>query len=146
MGDDIFMNIDDALDRARAHVATRTTGSGPAIAALVCCLTNRRAKARIAAPLGAAIFFQDLESDQPGGSDRRISLFPAATPSPTLKPERDRGTGADERQQPYDRRCDESRASAGDDGCQRTLRRIHVTKPTRDEVLRLRKPYDHRCR
>ena len=29
MGDDIFMNIDDALDRARAHVATRTTGSMP---------------------------------------------------------------------------------------------------------------------
>jgi SulP family sulfate permease len=27
MGDDIFMNIDDALDRARAHVATRTSGS-----------------------------------------------------------------------------------------------------------------------
>ena len=33
MGDDIFMNIDDALDRARAHVATRTTGSAPAITA-----------------------------------------------------------------------------------------------------------------
>jgi SulP family sulfate permease len=29
MGEDIFMNIDDALDRARAHVATRTTGSEP---------------------------------------------------------------------------------------------------------------------
>jgi sulfate permease, SulP family len=29
MGEDIFMNIDDALDRARAHVATRTTGSTP---------------------------------------------------------------------------------------------------------------------
>jgi SulP family sulfate permease len=29
LGDDIFMNIDDALDRARAHVATRTTGSNP---------------------------------------------------------------------------------------------------------------------
>jgi SulP family sulfate permease len=29
MSDDIFMNIDDALDRARAHVATRTTGSQP---------------------------------------------------------------------------------------------------------------------
>ena len=27
MGDDMFMNIDDALDRAKAHVATRTTGS-----------------------------------------------------------------------------------------------------------------------
>jgi SulP family sulfate permease len=33
MGDDIFMNIDDALDTARAHVATRTTGSAPAITA-----------------------------------------------------------------------------------------------------------------
>jgi SulP family sulfate permease len=33
MSDDIFMNIDDALDRARAHVATRTTGSAPAITA-----------------------------------------------------------------------------------------------------------------
>jgi SulP family sulfate permease len=31
MGDDMFMNIDDALDRARAHVAMRTTGSGPAV-------------------------------------------------------------------------------------------------------------------
>ena len=29
MGEDVFMNIDDALDRARAHVATRTTGSQP---------------------------------------------------------------------------------------------------------------------
>ena len=27
MSDDIFMNIDDAIDRARAHTATRTTGS-----------------------------------------------------------------------------------------------------------------------
>ena len=27
IGDDIFMSIDDALDRARAHVATRTSGS-----------------------------------------------------------------------------------------------------------------------
>src|SRR5499427_8669922 len=33
MGDDIFMNIDDALDRARAHVATRTSGSMPAFGA-----------------------------------------------------------------------------------------------------------------
>jgi SulP family sulfate permease len=32
MGDDMFMNIDEALDRARAHVATRTTGSHPAAA------------------------------------------------------------------------------------------------------------------
>jgi SulP family sulfate permease len=31
LGDDIFMNIDDALDRARAHAATRTTGSQPAV-------------------------------------------------------------------------------------------------------------------
>jgi SulP family sulfate permease len=31
LGSDVFMNIDDALDRARAHVATRTTGSHPAI-------------------------------------------------------------------------------------------------------------------
>jgi hypothetical protein len=30
MSEDVFMNIDDALDRARAHVATRTTGSLPA--------------------------------------------------------------------------------------------------------------------
>jgi sulfate permease, SulP family len=30
MGDDVFIDIDDALDRARAHVATRTTGSQPA--------------------------------------------------------------------------------------------------------------------
>jgi SulP family sulfate permease len=30
MGDDIFMNIDDALDCARAHVSMRTTGSSPA--------------------------------------------------------------------------------------------------------------------
>jgi SulP family sulfate permease len=30
MGDDMFMNIDDALDRARAHVETRTTGAHPA--------------------------------------------------------------------------------------------------------------------
>jgi sulfate permease, SulP family len=30
MGDDIFMDIDDALERARAHVATRTTGQMPA--------------------------------------------------------------------------------------------------------------------
>jgi SulP family sulfate permease len=29
LGDDMFMDIDDALDRARAHVATRTTGSTP---------------------------------------------------------------------------------------------------------------------
>ena len=29
LGDDIFMDIDDALDCARAHVATRTTGSTP---------------------------------------------------------------------------------------------------------------------
>jgi sulfate permease, SulP family len=29
MGDDMFMNIDDALDRARAHVETRTTGGHP---------------------------------------------------------------------------------------------------------------------
>jgi sulfate permease, SulP family len=29
LGDDIVMNIDDALDRARAHVATRTTDSMP---------------------------------------------------------------------------------------------------------------------
>jgi SulP family sulfate permease len=29
LGDDVFMDIDDALDRARAHVATRTTGSMP---------------------------------------------------------------------------------------------------------------------
>ena len=29
MGEDVFMNIDDALDRARAHVATRTTGTQP---------------------------------------------------------------------------------------------------------------------
>ena len=29
LGDDIFMNIDDALDRAREHVATRTTGTAP---------------------------------------------------------------------------------------------------------------------
>jgi hypothetical protein len=27
------MNIDDALDRARAHVSTRTTGSHPAVGA-----------------------------------------------------------------------------------------------------------------
>jgi SulP family sulfate permease len=33
MGDDIFMNIDDALDRARAHVATRTSGALPAVGA-----------------------------------------------------------------------------------------------------------------
>jgi len=33
MGDDIFMNIDDALDRARAHVATRTSGVVPAVGA-----------------------------------------------------------------------------------------------------------------
>jgi SulP family sulfate permease len=33
MGDDIFMNIDDALDRARAHVATRTSGVLPAVGA-----------------------------------------------------------------------------------------------------------------
>src|SRR4051812_13039696 len=33
MGDDIFMNIDDALDRARAHLATRTSGSMPAVGA-----------------------------------------------------------------------------------------------------------------
>jgi len=33
MGDDIFMNIDDALDRARAHVATRTSGVVPAFGA-----------------------------------------------------------------------------------------------------------------
>ena len=32
MGDDIFMDIDDALDRARDHVATRTTGTVPAVA------------------------------------------------------------------------------------------------------------------
>ena len=31
MASDIFMNIDDALDHARAHVAMRTTGSAPAI-------------------------------------------------------------------------------------------------------------------
>jgi SulP family sulfate permease len=30
MSDDIFMNIDDAIDWARAHVATRTTGTTPA--------------------------------------------------------------------------------------------------------------------
>jgi sulfate permease, SulP family len=30
LGEDIFMNIDDALDRAREHVATRTTGTTPA--------------------------------------------------------------------------------------------------------------------
>jgi SulP family sulfate permease len=30
MSDDILMNIDDAIDRARAHVAMRTTGSTPA--------------------------------------------------------------------------------------------------------------------
>ena len=30
LGDDIFMDIDDALDRARDHVATRTTGTAPA--------------------------------------------------------------------------------------------------------------------
>jgi len=29
LGDDIFMDIDDALDRARDHVATRTTGTAP---------------------------------------------------------------------------------------------------------------------
>ena len=29
LGEDMFMDIDDALDRARAHVATRTTGSIP---------------------------------------------------------------------------------------------------------------------
>ena len=29
LGEDMFMDIDDALDRARAHVATRTTGSTP---------------------------------------------------------------------------------------------------------------------
>jgi SulP family sulfate permease len=29
IGDDIFMDIDDALDRARAHVATRTSGTIP---------------------------------------------------------------------------------------------------------------------
>ena len=29
LGDDMFMDIDDALDHARAHVATRTTGSTP---------------------------------------------------------------------------------------------------------------------
>ena len=33
MGDDMFMNIDDALDRARAHVETRTTGAHPALPA-----------------------------------------------------------------------------------------------------------------
>ena len=33
MGDDVFMNIDDALDRAQAHVATRTTGGGPVFGA-----------------------------------------------------------------------------------------------------------------
>jgi len=33
MGDDIFMNIDDALDRARTHVATRTSGVMPAVGA-----------------------------------------------------------------------------------------------------------------
>jgi len=33
MEDDIFMDIDDALDRARGHVATRTTGTVPAVAA-----------------------------------------------------------------------------------------------------------------
>jgi sulfate permease, SulP family len=33
MGDDVFMNIDDALDRARAHVATRISGVGPAVGA-----------------------------------------------------------------------------------------------------------------
>jgi SulP family sulfate permease len=27
LSDDIFMNIDDAIDRARAHAATRTTGT-----------------------------------------------------------------------------------------------------------------------
>jgi SulP family sulfate permease len=29
VSDDILMNIDDALERARAHVATRTTGATP---------------------------------------------------------------------------------------------------------------------
>jgi len=33
MGDDIFMNIDDALDRARTHVAVRTSGALPAVGA-----------------------------------------------------------------------------------------------------------------
>ena len=33
MGDDILMNIDDALDRARAYVATRTAGGVPAVGA-----------------------------------------------------------------------------------------------------------------
>jgi hypothetical protein len=30
LGDNIVVDIDGALDRARAHVATRTTGSSPA--------------------------------------------------------------------------------------------------------------------
>jgi MFS superfamily sulfate permease-like transporter len=29
LSEDVFMNIDDALERARQHVATRTTGSAP---------------------------------------------------------------------------------------------------------------------
>ena len=33
LGEDIFMDIDDALDAARAHTATRTTGAQPAPAA-----------------------------------------------------------------------------------------------------------------
>lgn len=35
MGDDIFMNIDDAIERASAHTATRTTGTNPVSAAPV---------------------------------------------------------------------------------------------------------------
>jgi len=31
LGDDIFMTVDDALDHARALMATRTTGSMPAL-------------------------------------------------------------------------------------------------------------------
>ena len=52
----------------------------------------------------------------------------------------------DDREQPYDRRGNESRTYASDDGRERTARCVHVAKSAGDEVLSLRKSNDHRCR
>jgi len=62
------------------------------------------------------------------------------------EPESNRGACADEWKQPNDRGRDERRTQSRDNRCERTSRGIDIPKATRDKVLRLRKPNEHRCR
>jgi hypothetical protein len=73
-------------------------------------------------------------------------LVPRGNPKTNAQPERDRSSGADKREQPHDRRCNERRTGASKHGSERTVRCIHVAKPSGDKILGLRKPNDRGCR